>query len=76
MCDQAAVSWQMPQKPTVVLFGSAKVPQRDQQTLYMQVCSFLEEHESSAPSHLIMPRLNLRDPKADSIFTAGFHRVL
>lgn len=72
MCDQAAAPWQMPQKSTVALFGSAKVLQRDQQTLYTQVCTFLER-ESSAPSHLFMPRLNLRDPEDDSIFAAGFH---
>lgn len=60
MYDQVAVSWQMLQKITVVLFGSAKVLQRDQQTLYMQACTFLEEHTSSVPSHFFMPRLNLR----------------
>lgn len=43
-------------------------------SLYISVHE--EEPESAGPSHLFMPRLNLGDPEADSIFTAGFHQVL
>lgn len=74
MCDQQCLG-RCHRSPFLFFLGMP-MHCRETSRLYMQVYTFLEEHESSAPSHLNMPRLNLRQPEADSIFTAGFHRVL